>query len=61
MNEIRCPVDDRHGPHPGDALWCWVCGAELLCEACGRPVETHFLFKSPLCPVVLFRPRALAS
>lgn len=50
--ERVCPRDERaHGPHDERALFCWVCGRDLICEECRIPVERHDLYKQ--CPAVL--------
>lgn len=52
MNTLVCPRDTRHGPHDGRAIFCWVCGIELLCEACEYPVSHHLISDDARCPVV---------
>ena len=48
---FECPRDLGHGPHDERALFCWVCGEELECVDCGRPIGEH-QFRVPICPIV---------
>jgi hypothetical protein len=53
--ERVCPRDERHDPHAASALFCWVCGKELVCEDCGLTLAEHDLFRDSRCPVVRVR------
>lgn len=56
MERSECPLDHRHGPHDAGALFCWVCGAELHCTACGLSVLAHQFVKQQRCPVYRLQP-----